>query len=234
MNSDNEARIKKIEEEIAYVFSDKSLPLRALTHSSYANERKINVTECNERLEFLGDAVLELVSSTLIYKKYPDMPEGRMSRLRAALVCESALSDCASGIGLKDLILLGKGERATGGAMKPSVISDAFEALIGAIYLDGGYEAAASFVERFVLDDTDSFVNENDPKSALQEYLQTDGAVNIEYTVTDVRGPDHDRVHEVEVRVNGKVCGTGTGRKKKDAEKAAAAAALENIKNDRV
>ncbi|MCR4585960.1 MAG: ribonuclease III [Lachnospiraceae bacterium] len=225
--------MKKIERDISYVFSDKELPLRALTHSSYANERKINITECNERLEFLGDAVLELITSTLIYKKYPDMPEGRMSRLRAALVCESALARAASGIGLKDEILLGKGERASGGSMKPSVISDAFEALIGAIYLDGGYEAAARFVEEFVLCDTDRFLNENDPKSALQEYLQTEGAVSIEYTVTDISGPDHDRVHEVEVSVNGKVCGKGKGRKKKDAEKAAAAAALENLRSGR-
>ena len=180
MNSEAEARIKKIEKDIGYVFTDKSLPFRALTHSSYANERKINPTECNERLEFLGDAVLELVSSTLIYNKYPDMPEGKMSRLRAALVCEGALAECASDIGLKDEILLGKGERATGGAMKPSVISDAFEALIGAIYLDGGYGPAAKFVERFVLNDTDRFLNDNDQKSALQEFLQTDGAINIE------------------------------------------------------
>ena len=230
MNSEEQARIKRIEKSIGYVFSDKSLPLRALTHSSYANERRINHTECNERLEFLGDAVLELVSSTYIYDRYPDMPEGRMSRLRAALVCEGALAQSASKIALKEDIFLGKGEQATGGAMKPSVISDAFEALIGAIYLDGGYAPAAAFIEKYVLDDTDSFLNDNDPKSALQEYLQAEGEVKIEYTVTDVHGPDHDRIHEVEVRVNGVVCGSGSGRKKKDAEKAAAAAALAALK----
>ena len=230
MNNESLARIKRIEERTGYEFSDKNLPLTALTHSSYANERKINLTECNERLEFLGDAVLEMISSAFIYRKYPDMPEGKMSRLRAALVCEGALAEAALKIDLKEEILLGKGERLTGGALKPSVISDAFEALIGAIYLDGGYIPASAFVEKFVLDDTDKFINENDPKSALQEYLQTGGAVNIEYSVTGISGPDHDKVFEVEVKLNGEVLGTGSGRKKKDAEKAAAASALEKLR----
>ncbi len=234
MNPEHAKRVEKLEKAIGYSFRDKELPLRAITHSSYANERKINPTECNERLEFLGDAVLELISSDDIFRKYKQMPEGRMSRLRASLVCEPALAESAKRIGLGELILLGKGEAAGGGALKPSVTSDAFEAIIGALYLDGGLEAAKRFTDEFVLYDTDSFLNENDPKSALQELLQKRGSVKIEYRIVSESGPDHERVFISEVSADGEVLGRGEGHKKKDAEKAAAMAALERAKSNTV
>ena len=130
-------RFAILEERIGYTFSDKTLLRTALTHSSYAHERKINKIECNERLEFLGDAVLEQISSVHIFKNHPKMPEGQMSKLRAAMVCETALAKCAKKIGLGDLIFLGRGEEGSGGRSKPSVTSDAYEALIGALFLDG-------------------------------------------------------------------------------------------------
>ncbi len=225
-------RIELVERRSGYVFKDKQLLITALTHSSYAHERKINKTECNERLEFLGDAVLELISSRFLFGRYPKLPEGKLTSMRAAMVSEKPLARCAAALGLGELILLGKGEEAGGGRSKPSVTSDAYEALIGAIYLDGGYEAAREFVEREVMSESDRHLTEKDPKSALQEMLQGKMDVRITYELLSETGPDHDKCFEVEVRVNDKPCGRGTGRNKKSAEKDAAARACEYWKKE--
>ncbi|MCR5251035.1 MAG: ribonuclease III [Lachnospiraceae bacterium] len=221
-----------LEERIFYTFRNKEHALEALRHSSYVFERKINKTACNERLEFLGDAVLELISSRHLFLRYPELPEGKLSYLRASLVCEGALAACAEAIGLGELIRLGKGEEACGGRKKASVVSDAYEALIGAIYLDGGLEEAQRFVERWVLADPDRHLEEKDAKTQLQEYLQKDGNVPIRYELVSESGPDHDKLYTVEVYVNDVPCGKGQGKNKKSAEKAAAAEALKYWKKE--
>ncbi|MBR5420034.1 MAG: ribonuclease III [Lachnospiraceae bacterium] len=202
---------------------------QALTHSSYAHERRINKVECNERLEFLGDAVLELISSKYLFARYPRMPEGDLSRLRASLVCEPALAECAQRLGLGSLLYLGKGEEAGGGREKASVTSDACEALIGAIFLDGGMEEAARFVERELLKDSDAHVREKDPKTALQEMIQAGGGGSVEYRLLREEGPEHDKRFYVEVSIRGEACGEGVGKNKKSAEKDAAAKALKYL-----
>lgn len=224
------AIFEKLEKTINISFNDRKLLELALTHSSYANERKINKIDSNERLEFLGDAILELISSDYLYKKYVDMAEGKLSKLRASLVCEEALSDSAAKIGLGDIIFLGKGEENTGGRKRASITSDAFEALIGAIYLDQGYDKAREFVLEYVLYDTDSFVNMADCKSLLQEKIQsTKKSCVITYNVVDEAGPEHNKCFTVEVLIDGISYGTGSGRSKKAAEKEAAKQALSKL-----
>lgn len=220
----------KIEEAIGYRFQDKSYLRNALTHSSYANERKINKLANNERLEFLGDAILELVSSDYLYHKYPDMAEGKLSKLRASLVCEEALAASAKSISLGELIFLGKGEENSGGRMRASITSDAFEALIGAIYLDSGMDTARGFIEKYVLFDTDSFLKIGDAKSALQEKVQANMKNSmILYQVVDMTGPEHSKIFTVSVSINGEEYGRGQGGSKKAAEKEAARIALEKL-----
>lgn len=223
-------QIQLFEKAIDYDFQNKKLLNEALTHSSYANERRINKIECNERLEFLGDAILEMISSDFLFGKYPNMPEGDLSRLRAALVCETALAEAAKKIGLGDCIFLGKGEESGGGRNKPSVTSDAFEALIGAIYLDGGIEEARKFVFKNVLENVESHLEVRDSKSYLQEIVQqNDNNAIISYKVVDEKGPEHDKLFIVEVYINDKLFGTGQGRNKKAAEKEAAKQAIAKI-----
>lgn len=219
--------IDTIENNIDIKFNDTNLLNLALTHSSYANERKINKIECNERLEFLGDAILELISSDYLYRKYVDLPEGKLSKLRASLVCEEALAMSARKINLGECIYLGKGEEATGGRTRASITSDAFEALIGAIYLDQGYDKAKEFVLKYVLYDTDSFVNMSDSKSMLQEKIQCDKKNSIiSYEVVEEAGPEHNKIFKVAVFIDGTQYGIGTGKSKKAAEKEAAKDAL--------
>lgn len=225
MNDSN--GLSKLEEKIEYVFKNKGLATEALSHSSYVNERKINKIKCNERLEFLGDAVLEMVSSDYLFTNYPNMLEGNMSKLRASLVCETALAKSAKMINLGDYILLGKGEEGLGGRMRASVTSDAFEAIIGAMYLDGGIEVAKNFIHKYVLYDVDSFINDIDSKSKLQELVQSkDNKLKIEYRVVDESGPEHEKVFIVDVLVGNEVYGTGRGHSKKNAEKEAAKEAI--------
>ncbi|HOO79961.1 MAG TPA: ribonuclease III [Lachnospiraceae bacterium] len=226
-----EKSIEVLERVIQYKFNNRELVKEALTHSSYANERKINKYNCNERLEFLGDAVLELVSSDYIFQRYNEMPEGDMSKLRASLVCEPALAECAANIGLGDLILLGKGEDANGGRLKASVTSDAFEAVLGAMYLDGGMEPVKAFIHKHVLSDCEQKRTQSDSKSVLQEIVQAKNLGNISYEVTGEAGPEHDKVFEVQVFIDGTPYGTGNGRNKKTAEKAAAYEAVLSIRN---
>lgn len=217
--------IEKLESEIAYTFQKRELAMQALTHSSYANERKINKIKDYERLEFLGDAVLELVSSEFLYGKHQEMPEGQLSRTRAAMVCEPSLAACARDLGLDQYILLGKGEEMTGGRGRDSIVSDVMEALIGAIYVDGGFERAREFIHRFVLADLEHKALFYDAKSILQEEVQKNGG-DVHYVLTGESGPEHDKVFSVEVYQGGKLLGKGSGHNKKKAEQQAAYEAL--------
>lgn len=214
--------MKQLEKNIGYHFRDKSLLKTAVTHSSFANENRGGLAY-NERLEFLGDAVLQLITSEKLFKENPDMPEGRMSKQRAALVCEDALAGYSKEIQLGDFMLLGKGEEATGGRHRPSILADAFEALIGAIFLDGGMDNAKRFVRRFL---DAAHTSLKDYKTLLQEIIQKNPGERLSYVVIGESGPDHDKVFNVEVHLNSNVIGKGTGKSKKQAEQAAAKEAL--------
>lgn len=217
-----EHNLKKLEEIIGYKFKNKHYLTQALTHSSYANEKKLGKLGCNERLEFLGDAVLELISSDFLYKKFPQVPEGELTKKRASLVCEPSLAYCAREFGLPQFLMLGKGEDLTGGRNRDSIVSDATEALLGAIYLDGGFANAKEFVLRFILNDMENKQLFYDSKTILQEIVQEDGSKPVEYVLIKEEGPDHNKSFTVEAIINGEVCGQGTGHTKKAAEQAAA------------
>ena len=220
----------ELEKKIGYAFENLDLLVNALTHSSYANEHHIAYRGNNERLEFLGDAVLEVTSSEFLFRTYPNLPEGELTKKRARLVCEPTLALCAREISLGNYLLLGKGEEATGGRRRDSVVSDAMEALIGAIYLDGGFERAREFVLKFILNDIERKQLFYDSKTILQELVQEDGKQPVEYVLTGESGPDHNKQFEVEVRINGIPAGNGAGHTKKAAEQAAAYQALRKIK----
>ena len=214
--------MKVFEQNIQYTFKDKSLLNLALTHSSYANESKSHIAY-NERLEFLGDAVLQLVTSEKLYKENPHMPEGKMSKTRAALVCEDALANYSHKIDLGSFMFLGKGEENTGGRERPSILADAFEALIGAIFLDGGIAPAKKFILRFL---NDSDLHLQDYKTLLQEIIQQNPGERLSYIVVKEEGPDHDKSFTVEVHLNSNPIGSGEGKSKKAAEQQAAKEAL--------
>lgn len=209
--------------EFGYEFKDPRLLQTALSHSSYANEHH---TQSNERLEFLGDSVLSIIVSDYLYKKFPQLSEGELTKIRASLVCESALSDFGREIKLNEMIKLGKGEKSTGGDQRNSIISDAFEAVLAAIYLDSGIKSAEKFVMRFITEHLgdSSF---KDYKTALQEVIQKNPEEKVGYFLTAEHGPEHDKSFTVEVRLNSNVIGTGTGHSKKAAEQQAAKSALE-------
>ncbi|MEG0019210.1 MAG: ribonuclease III, partial [Oscillospiraceae bacterium] len=212
----------QFESNINYTFKDKGQLKLALTHSSFANESK-KQGAYNERLEFLGDAVLQLVTSEKLYKENPDMPEGKMSKQRAALVCEGALAGYSKQIDLGEYLLLGRGEEATGGKDRPSILADAFEALIGAIFLDGGIENAKKFILSFV---DEAHLSLNDYKTLLQEIIQKNQGERLSYVVADETGPDHDKSFNVQVFLNSNPIGSGSGKSKKQAEQQAAKEAL--------
>ncbi len=220
------------EQLIGYTFREKRLLQNALTHSSYANEKHWKYERNNERLEFLGDAVLELVSSDFIFHEHAHDMEGDMTKLRASLVCERSLAASAREIQLGKYIYLGKGEAATGGAERDSILSDAFEAVIGAIYLDSGLEEARKFILRFVLSNIEEKKLFYDSKTALQEMVQNKGNNTIFYELVSQTGPDHAKVFEVNCCVEGNVVGTGTGRSKKVAEQNAAYEAILKLRNN--
>ena len=222
--------MEELEQIIGYTFQNKKLLEQALTHSSYANEKKLGKLGCNERLEFLGDAVLELVSSDFLYARFPQIPEGELTKKRASLVCEPSLAYCARQFGLPKFLLLGRGENMTGGRNRDSIVSDATEALLGAIYLDGGFEPAKEFVLRFILNDIERKQLFYDSKTIFQEIVQEKGIQPVEYVLIEEKGPDHDKQFSVEVRVNGEVFGRGTGHTKKAAEQAAAYQAIQEKK----
>lgn len=211
----------EMEQKIGYEFKQKQLLQQALTHSSFSNEQKINKLKNYERLEFLGDAVLELLSSQFFFENFPDMTEGQMTRLRSSMVCEPALAFCARDLSLNKYILLGKGEEATGGRERDSIISDVMEAVLGAIYLDGGLTEADRFVKMFILSDLENKQLFYDSKSILQERVQKAGR-SLCYELLEESGPDHDKVFVVEAIIDGQAVSRGTGRNKKAAEQQAA------------
>lgn len=215
----------ELEKKIGYSFNNKELLLNALTHSSYANEHSVPEM-CNERLEFLGDSVLGFITAEYYYTFFSHRPEGELTKLRAQTVCEKSLFAFAKRIDLGSYLRLGKGEIATGGAERPSIVSDGFEALIAAIYLDGGMDAAKDFVLRFLK--TASSVTEEvrDYKTILQEIVQKNPGEELTYVHIGESGPDHDKRFEVEVHLNSNIIGKGIGRSKKAAEQAAAKEAL--------
>ncbi len=216
----------ELEQVIAYRFRDRDLFLQALTHSSYANEHRQEKAVCNERLEFLGDAVLELVCSDYLYRLHEEKAEGEMTKLRASIVCEPTLALCAEEIRLGEYLMLGKGEEATGGRGRASVVSDAMEALIGAIYLDGGFANAKEFVGNFVLKDIEHKQLFYDSKTILQEMVQAEGAGELSYELLREVGPDHNKTFEVRALVGDTEAGRGSGRTKKAAEAMAAYRAI--------
>ena len=218
--------LNRLEEKLGYQYKNQNLLLEALTHSSFANEQKINKRGDYERLEFLGDAVLELVTSEFLFKTNPDMPEGKLTRLRASMVCEPSLAYCARDIELNQYLRLGKGEEMTGGRHRDSIISDAMEAVIGSLYLDGGFAVAHDFIHRFVLSDLEDKILFYDAKTVLQEMIQEHPHGSLTYQLIKEEGPDHDKSFWVEAYVNGKALSKGCGRTKKAAEQQAAYEAI--------
>ena len=218
-------KIIEFEKKIGYTFENPYLLVTALTHSSYSNEKRLKKYKCNERLEFLGDAVLELISSEYIFKENPQKPEGDLTRIRASYVCEPTLAACARDISLGDYLLLGKGEDRTGGRERDSILSDAMEATIGAVYLDGGFARAKEYVEAFVLRDIENKKLFYDSKTILQEIVQG-RHLALAYQLVKETGPDHYKSFEVAAMINGKKIAVGTGRTKKKAEQSAAYEAI--------
>ena len=225
-----ESKIQELEQIIGYRFQDKELLTLAMTHSSYANEHRMRYKH-NERLEFLGDAVLELVSSEFLYNRDEKMPEGDMTKLRASLVCEPTLAFCTKEINLGKFLLLGKGEDLTGGRERDSILSDALEALIGAIYLDGGFANAKEFILKFILSDMEHKKLFYDSKTILQEMVQGEYKEPLSYELIGEEGPDHDKKFIVTAKIGDNVITTGSGRTKKAAEQAAAYAGIIKLKN---
>lgn len=225
-------KFTQLEQKIDYCFQDKKLLRQALTHSSHSNEQKINKLPDYERLEFLGDAVLELASSDFIFREHPEMSEGELTKFRSSIVCEPALAFCARQIGLEQFILLGRGEEMTGGRKRDSIISDVMEAVIGAIYLDSGIEAARAFIGRFILSDLEHKQLFYDAKTILQEEVQKENCGLLRYELIREEGPEHDKNFVVEALIGDRKAGTGTGHSKKAAEQQAAYAALLKRKKD--
>lgn len=221
INSD----ISVLESSIGYEFKDRGLLVTALSHSSYVNEVKAQKLYSYERLEFLGDAVLELISSEYLFNRFPDMKEGELSKRRASLVCEKTLASCADRIGLGNFILLGKGEFLQKGYLKPSVLCDCVESVLGAIYIDGGLQSCKDYVFRFILTGEDGLYT--DCKSRVQEMIQAELSAKPEYILVSETGPDHNREYTMALMVEGREIARGIGTSKKDAEQSAAAKAID-------
>ena len=221
-----------LEQKLGYAFRDRSLLDTALTHSSYANESRGHGNNCNERLEFLGDSILGVTVADHLYRHYGEMPEGRMTRLRSELVCEQSLYRVAQKLELGRYLRLGRGEEHNGGRERPSILSDAVEALIAALYLDGGTSAASAFIHTWLLSELDEAepVCFTDFKTALQELVQRRSGQTLSYELIGEQGPDHAKLFTVQVLLNGSPVGQGDGRTKKEAEQAAAHNALEALR----
>ncbi len=222
--------LSDLEKSIGYTFKNKELLRKALTHTSYAYEHNV---ESNEKLEFLGDSVLEFLSSQYLYQKYPELKEGEMTKVRATVVCEKSLYKIAKLHNFSDFLYLGKSEQRNGGEQRPAILADSVEAVIAAIFMDGGILPA----DRFIIDnlkdeikEATKHVGDKDYKTVLQEKLQAHGEVKIEYEILQEKGPDHDKTFEAEVKCNGKVLAKGEGKSKKEAHMEAAKKALENLK----
>lgn len=225
-------KFKQFQEQIGIFFRNEKLLIQAFTHSSYVNEHRKRLHEDNERLEFLGDAVLELTVSQYLFEQFPQMSEGELTKMRAAIVCEPSLVTFAHALSFGDLVLLGKGEELTGGRMRPSLLADVFEAFIGALYLDQGMEAVVQFLEKTIFPKIreGAFSHVMDYKSQLQEFVQRDGSGVLEYKILQERGPAHNKEFVSRVSLNGEELGVGVGRSKKEAEQRAAQMALAKLK----
>ena len=223
--------LQEFQQIIGYEFSNINLLRQALMHSSYANEKHMRKLSDNERLEFLGDAVLEIISSEFLYNNYPNKPEGELTKLRASIVCEPTLALCTEQIELGRFLLLGKGEDMTGGRTRKSILSDAMEAIIGAIYLDGGFANAKEFVNKFILTDIEHKQLFYDSKTILQEVVQKDH-LKLEYILVNESGPDHNKSFSVEVRIDGVKKSEGVGHTKKAAEQEAAYKTLIELRGE--
>lgn len=222
--------MKQFEEKLGYTFKDKQLLLNALTHSSYANENRAEGIPSNERLEFLGDSVLGFVTAKHLYSVTPSLPEGKMTRVRAELVCEHSLYGVAQELNLGEALRMGRGEEKNGGRARASILADAVEAVIAAIFLDGGIEPAERFIETMVLSpESIKAHHATDYKTELQELVQRKADQVLKYRDAGESGPDHDKVFLSEVSLNGEIIGVGSGRTKKEAEQAAACEALERL-----
>lgn len=219
--------MENLEQKLRYKFKNIELLENALSHSSYANEKHLSYGS-NERLEFLGDSVLSVIVTDYLYKNFPNLPEGELTKLRASLVCERSLCAFSKELCVGDYLKLGKGERANGGADRPSLLADAFEAILAAMYLDGGLDVARKHVMRFILPELATPDDEvfKDYKTCLQEVIQKNPEERLTYVLIAQSGPDHDKRFTVEVHLNSNVIGTGTGSSKKNAEQAAAKSAL--------
>ena len=218
-----------LEETLGYTFQDQSLLENALTHSSYANENRARGIQSNERLEFLGDSVLGMVTADYLYHTHPDLPEGVLTRTRAALVCEESLVEVAQAWGLGKYLMLGKGENAGGGRQRPSIQADAVEAVLAAVYLDGGIEPARRIIQKYILDREAEKSRNRDYKTALQELVQRESGQVLQYRLIGSSGPDHAKVFAVEVDLNGVCVGNGEGHSKKEAEQNAARSAIDKL-----
>ena len=222
--------LKEFQKLIGYEFKNEQLLKQALTHSSYANEKHLKKLSDNERLEFLGDAVLELTSSEFLFAHYPKLTEGQLTKLRASIVCEPTLAMCTEELHLGDYLFLGKGEDQTGGRHRKSILSDAMEAVIGAIYLDGGFANAKEFVLKYIMTDIEHKHLFYDSKTILQEVVQGEHE-SLSYILLDEQGPDHDKTFTVGVLIGKREISTGTGHTKKAAEQEAAYQALLVLKS---
>lgn len=227
------ARFHSLEEKIGYRFRNPDLLVTAFTHKSYANERKINKPESYERSEFLGDAILEFIVSKYLYHHYQKYPEGKLTKLRASLVCEFTLSQISKELGFDEFVLLSKGEDLTGGRNRNSILCDLFESVLGAVYLDGGLKEAEKFVHRFLLDDIEKHSLFYDAKSTLQEFAQKEGK-ELTYMLLEEKGPDHNKYYVSAVLLDGKTIASGDGASRKASEQTAAYNALLQIKKKQV
>lgn len=227
--------LNEIQNTVHYTFVNQLTLEQALTHSSYANEHRNALIKDNERLEFLGDAILDLIISEYLYNKHPQMPEGDLSKIRASIVCEASLAKMAKLIGLGNYILLGKGEEMTGGRERSSILADGFEALTGSLFIDGGFEVAKAFLKDTLIKQVEEMDSiealYTDYKTLLQENIQKESSVPIRYEVIGEEGPDHDKHFHVAVYHGTIVLGRGVGKSKKEAEQDAAKKALNNLKN---
>lgn len=221
--------LDRLQKVIGYTFNDSRILKQSLIHPSYSGEMRMQRYESNQRLEFLGDAVLELATSEYLYKEHPQTEEGELTRKRSSLVFEAALNECAKLIGLGDYIYLGKGEDAGNGREKPSILSDTFEAVIGAVYLDGGFDAAKAFIHRFVINRIDEMSLLRDGKSLIQKYVQKDPDAVLEYRTDDVEAPGDPERFRAELYINGKLIAEGRGQSKKQAEQNAAVTACRKL-----
>ena len=223
--------MEALEEKLGYRFTNRALLENALTHSSYANENKAKGLQSNERLEFLGDSVLGMVVADYLFRTHPDLPEGDLTRTRAALVCEGSLVEVAQCLERGAYLKLGKGEEAGGGRERPSIIADAVEAVLAAVYLDGGIGSARKIIQKYILSrEVAGLTKPRDYKTALQELVQRESGQVLGYQLIGAEGPDHAKIFSVEVDLNGAPIGQGRGRSKKEAEQNAARAAIEKLK----